>query len=181
MRPGTPTPTHNTGRIYLLQAIRQVPGTNGYTRFGNQRMSVLSVWHQIQRRPGRYSPGRYVRGTANTSGIPSTAETMAALPHDEGGKSGDVFSLHVHGHVNIYHVSWTQLRHGRKMLTFGHYYFKRSHIAVGIGSALMCFPEPFIISLLFRHANNPQYSPWGSIKQPRHLCGTMTSQKPTPW
>ncbi|CAK8684717.1 unnamed protein product [Clavelina lepadiformis] len=66
----------------------------------------------------------------NTSGIPSTAETMAALPHDEGGKSGDVFSLHVHGHVNIYHVSWTQLRHGRKMLTFGHYYFKRSHIAV---------------------------------------------------
>ncbi|XP_076810424.1 polycystin family receptor for egg jelly-like [Clavelina lepadiformis] len=38
------------------------------------------------------------------------------------------------------------------VLTFGNYYFKWSHIVVGIESALMCFPGPFIISLLFRHA-----------------------------
>ncbi|XP_076799719.1 polycystin family receptor for egg jelly-like [Clavelina lepadiformis] len=38
------------------------------------------------------------------------------------------------------------------VLTFGRYYFKWSHIVVGIESALMCFPGPFLISLLFRHA-----------------------------
>ncbi|XP_076799722.1 uncharacterized protein LOC143444829 isoform X2 [Clavelina lepadiformis] len=38
------------------------------------------------------------------------------------------------------------------VLTFGHYYFKWSHVVVGIESALMCFPGPFLISLLFRHA-----------------------------
>ncbi|XP_076807630.1 polycystin family receptor for egg jelly-like [Clavelina lepadiformis] len=38
------------------------------------------------------------------------------------------------------------------VLTFGHYNFKWSHIAVGIQSALICFPGPFFISLMFRHA-----------------------------
>ncbi|XP_076807291.1 polycystin family receptor for egg jelly-like isoform X2 [Clavelina lepadiformis] len=38
------------------------------------------------------------------------------------------------------------------VLTFGHYSFKWSHIAVGIQSALICFPGPFFISLMFRHA-----------------------------
>ncbi|CAK8686934.1 unnamed protein product [Clavelina lepadiformis] len=38
------------------------------------------------------------------------------------------------------------------VLTFGHYDFKWSHIAVGIQSALICFPGPFFISLMFRHA-----------------------------
>ncbi|CAK8677462.1 unnamed protein product [Clavelina lepadiformis] len=38
------------------------------------------------------------------------------------------------------------------VLTFGCYYFKWSHIVVGFESALMCFPGPFLISLLFRHA-----------------------------
>ncbi|XP_076824400.1 uncharacterized protein LOC143470255 [Clavelina lepadiformis] len=66
------------------------------------------------------------------------------------------------------------------VLTVGHYYFKWSHIVVGIESALMCFPGPFFISLLFRHAKRRKMNKNSNPdNNPQSTQTTRGQQEPT--
>ncbi|XP_076824368.1 polycystin family receptor for egg jelly-like isoform X1 [Clavelina lepadiformis] len=66
------------------------------------------------------------------------------------------------------------------VLTVGHYYFKWSHIVVGIESALMCFPGPYFISLMFRHAKRRKMNKNSNPdNNPQSTQTTRGQQEPT--